>query len=114
MENHRLVFLETDRDKFDEIADGQKTIETRAATLKYRPIQAGDTLTFVCGSDALVKRVTNVSHFQSLDELFSSLPLENILPSAKSTEEAKNLYYKFPGYKDKIDAEGILAFTLKS
>src|SRR5581483_12215701 len=114
MKNYRLVFREVDRDKFDEIAEDRKTIETRAATIKYRPITAGDTLIFVCGSDSTKKQVAKVEHFDSLEQMFSHLPLSNILPTAKDTNDAKAIYYSFPGYKDKIEAEGILAFTLSS
>ena len=114
MKNYRLVFREVDHDKFNEIVSGQKTIETRAATIKYKSVQAGDTLTFVCGKDIIIKHVIKVEHFNSLDEMFNKLPLASILPSAQDKNDAENIYFGFPGYKEKIEAEGILAFSLSS
>lgn len=99
---------------FDEIVNGKKTIETRAATTRYKPIKAGDNLTFVCGSDEITKSVIKVEHFNTLDAMFAALPLSKILPSAISIEDAKNTYFSFPGYKEKIETEGIFAFHLSS
>lgn len=112
MKDHRLTFRTTDRDKFEEIAKGIKTIETRAATQKYKAVQSGDSLTFVCGNDRLTKTVAKVEHFNSLEEMFSKLPLNSILPSAKNLNEAKKVYYDFPNYQEKIEATGIIAFSL--
>lgn len=114
MSNYRLIFRTVDKDKFDEIKDGRKTIETRAATIKYKPVSTGDTLTFVCGNEEVVKTVTKVEHFASLSDMFATLPLNKILPSASSVAQAEKIYHGFPGYKEKIDAEGILAFSLAS
>ncbi len=114
MKNYRLIFRQTDRDKFEEIANGLKTIETRAATTRYQPIQPGDSLTFVCGKDQLTKVVADVAHFDSLEEMFAALPLGKILPSVATTDDAKKVYFGFPGYKEKIEANGIVAFSLSA
>lgn len=112
MKIHQVVFREVDRDKFDEIAKQTKTIETRAATSKYRSIKAGDELKFICGENEIVKTVRAIKYFSSLDMMLNALPIGKILPSAHSTEEAKNIYYSFPGYREEIEANGILAFYL--
>lgn len=114
MKKHRLVFRKSDRDKFQEIANGTKTIETRASTIKYRSIKQGDKLTFVCGHAEITKSVVKVEHYNSLDEMLEALQLGQILPSAKNIEDAKKVYFSFPGYKEKIEAGGILAFHLSS
>src|SRR5688500_9177803 len=114
MKNYRLVFRENDRDKFDDIENGHKSIETRAATIKYKPIEAGDSLTFVCGHVEITRLVTKVEHYNSLEEMFTHLPLGQILPSARTADDAKKVYYSFPGYKEKIDTSGILAFHLST
>ena len=113
MKNYRVVFREIDRDKFNEIAKGLKTIETRAATVRYQPVKAGDRFTFVCGKDKFSKTISKVQHFNSLDELLSKLPLEKILPSAKNVAEARKVFCGFTNYKTKIEKHGVLAFTLK-
>lgn len=37
--------------------NGSKSIETRAATIKYQPVEVGDTLLFVCWKERLSKKV---------------------------------------------------------
>lgn len=112
MKTYRLVFRRTDQARFDEVRDGTKTIETRAATPKYRAIQAGDKLLFVCGSDSFLKQVAAVKHFDSLDAMFDELPLKQILPWAGTREEARNYIYSFHGYKNKLSEYGVMAFRL--
>lgn len=114
MKNYRLAFREIDRDKFNEIAEGRKTIETRAATVKYQRYGKATRLRLYVATIVLLKVVTKVEHFTSLDQMFVSLPLSNISPNAKDESEARSIYYEFPGHKEKIEAEGILAFTLES
>lgn len=114
MKRYRLVFRSADHDIFMEIVHGIKTIETRAATSKYKVIKPGDILTFVCGKETYEKEVIKVTHFQSLHAMLNELPLHAILPSAKTTQEAEAIYASFPRYKEKIEKEGILALHLTS
>lgn len=113
MKNHRLAFREVDRDKYLDIVEGRKPIETRAATVKYRKVAVGDTFTIVCGRDYVIKKITWVRHFRSVDSMLRSLPLEKILPSAENKAQAEKIFYGFPGYRDKIKECGIIAFNLE-
>lgn len=114
MKKYYLTFREIDKDKFDEIVNRQKTIETRAATNKYRLIKTGDVISFACGDNKVTKQVIEIEYFNSLDAMFASLPLKKILPSAKDLEDARAIYYSFPGYKEKIEVYGIIAFHLST
>lgn len=113
MKTHRVVFRAVDRDKFDEVRNGAKIIETRAATPKYQAIQTGDELLFACGEDTFAKRIIEVRHYDSLDTMFDALPLSKILPSVASREAAYEVYHSFPGYKEKLAEHGMLAFILE-
>jgi ASC-1-like (ASCH) protein len=113
MKIHRLVFRDIDKDKFDEVANSVKTIETRAATYKFLNIKPGDKLKIVCGNESIEKLVTRVNHYPSIDNMLDNLPLNKILPFAKNREDAFKIYYGFPGYKEKIEKHGIMAFKLK-
>lgn len=112
MANHRLPFRATDKQMFDDIKSGLKPIETRAGTIAYQKIQGGDTLTFTCGKERLVKSVKEVRHYDSLDEMFKELDLKDIMPRVDSVEEAKKIYYSFTGYKERLEKDGVLAFML--
>lgn len=113
MKNYRLVIREENRNVFDELLDGRKSIETRAATGKYKSVAVGDHLTFVCGADSLTKTVAKVTHYRSIDDMYGILPVSKVLPSAGSVEEAKRIHFSFPGYGEKLEAFGVMAFKLK-
>jgi len=112
MKSWTLKFRETDRDLFDDVVNNIKSIETRAATERYRPIKTGDVLVFVCGKDRLEKTIKSVKHFASLDEMLNELDLKSVLPHVETIEEAKRVYHSFPGYEQKIRDYGLLAFEL--
>lgn len=101
-----------DRGIYEQVVSGVKTVETRAATDKYRVIEAGDTITFKCEKDEVIRSVSRVEHFNSLEEMFNHIPMEKILPQASDIDKARAIYYGFPHYKEKIAEHGIMAFTL--
>lgn len=113
MAKHILRIREIDRKFFDVIKSGKKTIETRAATDKLRLIKTGDVLKFVCGRDILEKRILKVYRFKNIDDLAKSLDLEKIMPLVSSLDEAKKIWFSFPGYKEKIKKYGLVAFELE-
>ncbi len=107
-----LNIRQVDRGIFDLIKSGRKTIEPRAATKKFKNVVAGDTLVFKCGKDRLEKSVVETYTFGSIDELLTAFDLEQIMPNV-SRNEAKEIWYSFPGYKEKIDKYGLVAFRLR-
>ncbi|MDP2631016.1 MAG: hypothetical protein Q8P56_06465 [Candidatus Uhrbacteria bacterium] len=113
MKNWTLRFRQVDRVRFEEVRSGLKSIETRAATAKYRQIQKGDTITFVCGKDRFVKQIVGVCHFATPEAMIKKLPLKKIMPLVTSIEEMKKRYYSYPNYEEKIKEYGILAFELE-
>jgi ASC-1-like (ASCH) protein len=77
-------------------------METRAATIKYQPIEVGDTLLFVCGKERLSKKIIQKHHFPSIDAMIEKIPYKEIIPSIKSVEEMKKAYSSYSGYDEKI------------
>jgi ASC-1-like (ASCH) protein len=108
-----LNIRQKDREFFELIKNGQKTIETRAATKKFQKIKPGDILIFKCGKDRLEKEVAKVHFFKTIEDLVKSLDLKKIMPQVKSENEAKQVWYSFPGYQEKIKNHGLAAFELK-
>jgi|SRR3989344_1831952 len=107
-----LRFKATDQKNFDEIKDGSKLIETRAATVKYRPIQVGDTLIFTCKAERLAKKVLSKRHFVSIEIMIKTVPYQKIMPSVKSIAEMERAYSSYTGYDKKIRTFGLFAFEL--
>ncbi len=108
----RLRFREVNRDIFDAIRRDQKTIETRAATVRYQKIKKGDRVILVCGKDLFEKQVADVQIFKSIDALLKKYKVRQINPNTKTEEELRKLYYSFPGYREKIQKYGLIAIEL--
>lgn len=112
MKNWTLRFRAVDKDNFDEVRNGIKSIETRAGTVKYQPIAAGDTLTFVCGQEQCVKKVVRIFHWPSIDAMIKEIDFKKIMPLVDSVEEMKKVYAGYPDYEQKIAEHGLLGFEL--
>lgn len=110
---YSLGIRKEDKDIFSAIGRGDKTIETRAAKGRFQRIEEGDVLVFNCANEKIEKEVEEVSYYDSIEEMVEELPLEEILPSASNLEEAKEIYYSFPNYKEKIKHYGLVAYKLK-
>lgn len=113
MKTWTLRFRAVDKKNFDEVKNGSKPIETRAATIKYQSIEVGDTLLFVCGKERLSKKIIKKHHFSSIDAMIKKIPYQEIMPSVKSVEEMKKAYSSYSGYDQKIKEFGIFAFELE-
>lgn len=113
MKTWRLPFRAVDRDKFEALRRGEKSIETRAGGPKYRGMAEGDLAVISCGAEKLERRIVNLRHFDTLDELFAAVPYEQVFPWAKDLDEAKSSYDAYPGYAERIKGYGILAFELE-
>jgi ASC-1-like (ASCH) protein len=107
-----LPIREEDKRFLEAIKRGEKTIETRAATPKYRKIKPGDILVFRCGKEKLEKKVKEVLVFKSIEELTETLGIQQIMPFASSVGEMREIYFSFPGYQGKIAKYGLIAFLL--
>lgn len=113
MKTWTLRFRAINKKNFEELRSGIKSVETRAASIKYQPIEKGDTLIFVCGKDKFSKIITKKTHFKSIKSMFKKIPFKKISPDLDSEKQAEERYYSYPNYKEKIKEFGILAFELK-
>jgi len=113
MTKYNLTIRQVDRVIFDSIKNSQKTIETRAATDKYRKIKAGDILVFACGDEKLEKQIARVDYYKNIDEMTKAINFKSVMPFVGSTDEMEKVYFGFSGYKEKINKFGLVAFKLK-
>ena|SRR3989338_3132102 len=112
MKNWTLRFRAVDKDNFDEVRNGTKAIETRAGTIKYQHIEVGDTLTFICEKNRLMKKVVKKFHWASIDTMVGEINFKKIMPSVESIDEMKKIYMSYPDYENKIKEHGLLGFEL--
>lgn len=113
MKTLELTFREQDADNFNRIKSGEKLIETRAGSPEYLEISSGDELVITCGTDTITKLVKEVYHFASLHDLIEKIGIEEILPAETTPEEAIAKWNSFPGYPERIQEFGIIAWALE-
>lgn len=108
-----LVFNKNNKDIFDMLRDGKKSVETRAATSKYTKIKEGDSITFSCDGERFEKVIAKVYRFDSIDSLFAVYKPTDINPKLHTREDIQEMYHSFPGYREKIEKEGIIAIEFR-
>jgi len=108
-----LRFRKINKDIFDAIKSGKKKVETRAATTRYLKIHAGDIVTFICGEKRFSKKITRVKIFKTIQSMLKQYKPKAINPKAKTPKDLLEIYYSFPGYKEKIKKYGIVALELE-
>jgi len=108
-----LRFREINRDIFEAIKSGKKKVETRAATEKYRNIKAGDTVKLICGKDIFEMNVKKATIFKSIAAILKKYRPEIINPKTHTVKEARDMWYSFPEYKNKIRKYGLIALELE-
>ena len=107
-----LKFAQINKETFDFIRSGKKKIETRAGSVKYQKIKAGDVLVLSCAGERFEKRIKKVSHFKSIKDILKKYTPSQINPATKTEKELTGVYYSYPNYKEKIKKFGLLAFEL--
>jgi len=108
-----LRFRQIDKRVFKDIKTGKKTVETRAATIKFKNIILGDIIVFVCGKEKFKKKVKRVQTFKSIFALLDEYKVKDIMPHLSSREELEKSYYKYPNYKEKIKKFGLIVLELE-
>lgn len=107
-----LRFRQADRAIFEDVRSGRKTVETRAATVKFRNIKPGDTVILICGKDKFEKKVRKAEIFKNIADLISKYKIKDIAPHLSTEEELRQMYAGFPGYGEKIAKSGLVALLL--
>jgi ASC-1-like (ASCH) protein len=113
MKHYTLRFRKADEEIYLALRRGIKKVETRAATARYRNIEKGDKVTFVCGAERFERRVKQASHFKDVDAMLLRYPIRHIMPRVKTRKRMKEQYAAFPGYAEKIRLFGIVALELR-
>jgi ASC-1-like (ASCH) protein len=108
-----LRFRTKDKANFNLIRRYVKTIETRAATEKYKNIRAGDVLRIVCGKEALVRRVKRARYFKNIASMLRVIPYRKIFPLLESVSGVEKIYFGYHGYRGKIRKFGLVALELE-
>ena len=76
-----LKFREVDKERFEEIKNGVKAIETRAGTKEYQSIEAGGEIKFVCGNDVFSKKILRKYHWSTIEDMLTEVPIKKVMPT---------------------------------
>jgi len=109
---YTLRLKATDRQTFLAIKLGIKSVETRAASKRYKDIEVGDMLVLVCGKDKIEKVVKKTKIFKTIKSLVAVYPVKKIMPELSSEKDLEKMYYSYPSYKEKIKKYGLIALEL--
>ena len=112
MNKYTLRFRTINKKMFLDIKSGKKTIETRAATEKYKNIKAGDILVLSCGKEKFEKTVKKTKIYKSIKSIAEAYSLKKIMPEIDSDKKLREAYYSYPNYKEKIKKFGLIALEL--
>lgn len=112
MKTLTLRFRAADKKDFNLIKRGVKTVETRAATAKYKDLKTGDVLIIVCGKDKIVKKIKQSRHFKNIASMLRAVPYRKINPRFSSLAAAEKVYFGYTGYREKIKKFGLVALYI--
>ena len=108
-----LRFNVEHRESFNNIKDGSKRVETRAATVKYRNIKKGDCITFTCGCAKFSKTVRKATIFRTIASLLKKYKPNDVRPDVRTKKEMIDIWHSFPNYKEKIAMHGLIALEFE-
>lgn len=113
MTHHTLRFRAVNRDTFRAIRMGTKKVETRAATVKYADIKAGDVVAFMCGKEKFERHVKTATKFWTIAAMLRKYKVADVAPDFSTEKKLRAKYNTFPGYREKIKKFGLIALELE-
>jgi ASC-1-like (ASCH) protein len=97
---------------FRQIKSGRKTLEARINYSNLRHIRSGDILTFKSGPEQVSRRVVQVRHYNTLQEMVKSEDLSRLLPGVLPDRVLAE-YHKFYSDRKVASHNGVLVFELQ-
>jgi ASC-1-like (ASCH) protein len=91
----KILELHCQNPWFSFLRKGIKTIEGRKYSTKYQDLRKNDIIIFCNKDDKFKAKVVNITIYKNLDEYLTQNDLNNILPTIKSLEKAREIYLNF-------------------
>lgn len=100
---------------FDAIWAGQKTIECRLNSAKYKDLKPGMFINFTVADSnkTAIANIVAINTYPDFKTMLLAEGLENALPGVKTLEEGVKIYEAFPDYKKNIKKVGAIAIRIK-
>lgn len=98
---------------FDYVKSGEKPIEGRIYDDKRKQYKINDTLIITSKrGEKITKTISGLVRFKTFEEGMKAVDYKLLIPNANSMEEALDVYYSIPGYKEKQNIDGVLFIFL--
>lgn len=94
------------------IVNGSKKVEGRIASDYVRGFKVGEELLLQASGEFVVVKITYLNFYKSFEEMLSTEGFENMIPFAKSFDEALQVYNSFPG-SERVKSNGCCAIGIK-
>lgn len=101
------------REYVEQIRSGEKTYEGRVRTAAFRSYKAGMSVCWFAGPVEVLTRIVSINHFYNFEQMIRTIGYKKLLPRVRSEMEAINAYYQIPGYAEKVQRSGAVAFELE-
>lgn len=110
-----MLNLSLQQHYFNAMKAGLKTVEARINSLKFKDLHSGDQISFTCNvtHEVILCRVQEIIVYVSFFEMIQEQGLQNMLPDVATIAQGVAIYESFPGYKEKVKNNGVLAIKIK-
>ena len=110
-----MLNLSLQQKYFDAIKSGLKTAEGRPNSSKFKDLHPGDTISFTCvtTNEVIVCTVQVITLYQNFYEMLQAQGVHNMLPGVATIEDGIAVYENFPGYKERVKSDGVIAIALE-
>ena len=99
---------------FDLIITEDKEYEIRLFDFKRELIKVGEFIEFICNetSRTAFLVVIEITKYDTFKQALENTDLTKVLPGVASIEEAIEIYYDIPGYKEGEEIFGVIVFKI--
>lgn len=97
------------------VMSGKKIVEGRIFRDHHSTVKESDffKINNMKTGSQLTGTITNVTRYDSFEEMLIHEGLKNVLPGVKSVVEGVNVYHKIPGYRSLEGKYGVAAIELR-
>jgi ASC-1-like (ASCH) protein len=97
-----------------QIQSGAKTFEGRIYSGPFRNYKVGDRVNWFAGQELRVlTEITDIKVFRTFEEMLTSVGFKKMLPYVSTFEAAVAAYNAIPGYREKAQTSGVVAFGVR-
>jgi ASC-1-like (ASCH) protein len=109
MQDKKIYEVNVQEPYFTHIKNGIKKVEGRLNKSKFLEMKIGDEILL---NEEVKLEITNKTIYKSFKEMIAFEGIKNVIPDAKSLDEAEGVYYKFYSKEDE-NSFGVSAIEVR-